>query len=142
MTWDEFYIGMAEYVSRKSKDTSTKTGAVIVRPDNTVCSVGYNGFAMKMPDISEWLQNREEKYSRIIHCEMNALLTAREPVKEHTLYTYPFVSCDRCAVHMIQTGITRFVFPKLPESLIERWGKSMAKSIQYFDECGIEWREL
>jgi len=142
MTWDEFYIGLAEYVSRKSKDPSTQTGAVIVRPDNTVCSVGYNGFAMKMPDISEWLQNREEKYSRIIHCEMNALLTAREPVKGYTLYTYPLISCDRCAVHMIQAGITRFVFPKLPESLIERWGKSTAKSIQYFDECGIEWREL
>jgi deoxycytidylate deaminase len=33
-----------------SKDPSTKVGAVIVRPDLTVASIGYNGFPRGMSD--------------------------------------------------------------------------------------------
>jgi len=30
MDWDQFYIGMCAYVSQKSKDRTTKVGAIIV----------------------------------------------------------------------------------------------------------------
>jgi len=42
--WDRWFLDMAEFVSGKSKDPSTKCGAVITRPDHTVVSMGYNGF--------------------------------------------------------------------------------------------------
>jgi hypothetical protein len=43
---------------------------------------------------------------------------------------------------MIQAGITTFVAPELPENLKERWGPSLDKTIQYFTECGVDWKEI
>jgi len=134
---NKFYLGMAQYVSTKSKDPSTKTGAVIVRPNKSLCSIGFNGFPMCMPDTPEYYANREEKYSRIVHCEMNALLFAKEEVKGYTLYTYPFLSCDRCFVHMIQAGITRFVAPQATEDQLSRWGAAFEKVRGYAREVGV-----
>jgi dCMP deaminase len=129
---------MARLVSTWSKDPSTQTGAVIVRPDKSVASVGFNGFSKKMLDTPERLQERKEKYSRIVHCEMNAALFAREPLIGYTLYTYPFASCDRCAAHMLQAGIMRFVFPQLPADKTERWSESVQRSLEYMRECGAQ----
>src|SRR6266850_3709075 len=106
--WDKFYLGLCKYISTKSKDPSTKVGAAIVRPDNSMASIGYNGFPQKMPDKSEWYANREEKYSRVVHGEINALTFCKdESLVGYTLYTTPFAPCDRCFVQMVQTGITR-----------------------------------
>lgn len=135
--WDFRFIDLARVVSTWSRDPSTKTGAVIVRPDKTVCSMGFNGFPRKMFDEETYYQNREEKYSRIVHCEMNALLFAREPVIGYTLYTYPFISCDRCFVHMAQAGIRRCVAPRATPEQEERWGDSFKKTLLYAAETGI-----
>lgn len=136
--WDKFFLGLAQYVSTASKDPSTKTGAVIVRPDNTIASVGYNGFPSNIEDRKDRLENRELKYELIIHCEMNAALNAREPLYGYTLYTVPFLSCTRCAVHMIQAGITRVVAPKVPEHLQERWGANLQRSREIFEEADVD----
>lgn len=63
-----FYLGLAAYMSQRSKDPSTKTGAVIVGPDEAVISVGWNGFPSGMSDRAEFWSDREQKYSRVIHC--------------------------------------------------------------------------
>lgn len=139
--WDRYFLNLAANIATMSKDPSTKTGAVIVRSDKTAVSLGFNGFPKNMPDNPEWYNNRDEKYSRIVHCEMNALLHAREPVTGYTLYTYPFASCDRCAVHMLQAGIDKFVFPVIPEHLKERWEKTLEKTKQYFRECSVNFKE-
>jgi dCMP deaminase len=103
-----------------------------------VLSVGFNGFPQSMPDNPEWYANREEKYSRIVHCEVNALLLAEGSARGCTLYTWPFASCDRCAVQMLQAGISRFVYPTIPEHLKERWQAILDKTKRYFDECQVE----
>lgn len=137
--WDLFYLGMAQYVSSASKDPSTKTGAVIVGPNNAVISVGFNGFPKGMPDDEALYANREEKYSRIVHCEINALIYAGRSIPEgSSLYTYPFMSCDRCVVQMLQAGIRRFVAPVATKDQIERWGDAFAKTRKYILECGGE----
>lgn len=138
--WDLRYLALAQFVSTWSKDPSTKTGAVIVAGDKSVMSLGFNGFPSGMPDDPELYANREEKLSRIIHCEMNALLHAnRKKLPEGvTLYTYPFMSCDRCVVHMIQAGIRRFVAPEPTKAQLERWGESFAKTRKYILEVGAE----
>jgi dCMP deaminase len=136
--WDKDFLELIDFwAQKKSKDPSTKTGAVIVRPDRTIVSMGYNGFAKDMRDDPELYADRETKYSRVIHCEMNALIFARQDVTGCTLYTTPFPSCDRCCVHMIQAGIKRMVAPALPDHLKERWGKSIEKTQAYCDEAGI-----
>lgn len=139
--WDLRFLKMAELVGLWSKDPSTKTGAVIVRPDRSVCSVGFNGFPKEMPDIKINYENRDEKYSRIVHCEMNALLFSRECVDGYTLYTWPYASCDRCCVHMLQAGIKRFVFPVSPEDKKIRWAEALQRTKNYIEECKCEWAE-
>ena len=134
--WDYRYLALVDLVASWSKDPSTKTGAAIVRPDFTLCSIGYNGFPSAMPDQQENYNNREAKYSRIIHCEMNALLHVRERVAGYTLYTTG-CSCDRCFVHMVQAGISRFVFFYRPE-MQARWGKQFEAVEEYAKECGVE----
>ena len=71
-----WFLELAKLASTRSKDPSTKTGAVIVRPNKTVVSVGFNGFPQGMPDDEELYKDRDEKYSRIVHCEVNALIFA------------------------------------------------------------------
>ena len=142
MEWDVYYLRMARLASTKSKDPSTKTGAVIVRPDRSFCSSGFNGFPQCMEDRPEWYLNRDEKYSRIVHCEINALLFAREPVRGYTLYTWPFASCDRCCVQMLQAGITRFVFPEPIADALTRWGEAFVKTKDYITNSHASWDEL
>jgi dCMP deaminase len=141
-SWDKFYLGMAQYVSTKSKDPSTKAGAVIVRPDRTVVSVGFNGFPKQMPDNPEWYANREEKYSRVVHCEINAMIHSYENLKGYILYTYPFAPCDRCVVQMLQAGIVRFVFPEPTADALTRWADAFVKTKKYITECGATWEEV
>lgn len=140
--WDLRFLELAYLVSTWSKDPSTRCGAVIVRPDRTVCSVGYNGFPRNLPDDPVQLQSRDAKYSQIIHAEVNALVHAREPVTGYALYTWPFLSCDRCTVQMLQAGISRFVAPfKYADDSLRRWHDSLCLSRKYIETAGATFRE-
>lgn len=134
---------MAKLVSTWSKDPSTKTGAVIANGKQFI-SVGYNGFPKGMPDLDELYAYRDEKYSRIVHCEINALIFAGAHPKldGSTLYTVPFLSCDRCVVQMLQAGVKRFVAPPPTAEQITRWGVAFMRTKQYIEECGATYQEI
>jgi dCMP deaminase len=134
--WDRYFLDLATSVSKASKDPSTKVGAVIVRPDRTVASVGYNGFPRGIADTAERLNNREIKYELIVHGEINAMDTAREPLHGYTLYTWPFLTCAKCCLQVIQKGIKRVVAPILDN---DRWNDSLLKSQRLYDEAGVTW---
>lgn len=140
--WDLRYLKMAELVSTWSKDPSTQTGAVIVRANGTVAGVGFNGFPKGMSDDPALYANREEKYSRIVHCEVNALLFSGGLIEGATLYTWPFISCDRCLVQMLQAGIKRFVAPAASLDGLSRWGSAFDKVKKYVAEAGVELLEV
>lgn len=132
--WDRRYLSLAELVSGWSKDPSTKTGAVLVGMNNRIVSVGYNGFPPGIADDAR-LNDRETKYKTIIHCEVNAVLSAGRPVRGATLYTVPFLSCPPCASIMIQAGIVRVV------SFVnynERWAADLAVAESLLREAGVE----
>ena len=141
LKWDLRFTELAKLVSTWSKDPSTKTGAVIAS-GKRIISTGFNGFPIRMEDIEEVYADREEKYSRIVHFEMNALLFAKESVQGTTLYTYPFISCDRCFVYMLQAGITRFVAPIPTEEQLTRWGTAFDRVRKYAIEANVELIEL
>lgn len=137
--WDLRFLKLAKEISTWSKDPSTKTGAVLVGLDNNIVATGYNGFPRIIKDTPELLNNREEKLKRIIHCEMNALLHAPFGINECTLYTWPDMSCARCATHMIQAGVWRVVYPVFngEHLMAERWAKDFEVSKELFDEAGV-----
>lgn len=140
--WDERFLELAEHVSYWSKDPSTKCGAVIVRPDKTVCSVGFNGFPKGCDDSPELYADRELKYARVVHAEQNAILHAREPLNGYTMYTYPpsiGPSCDRCTAHIIQAGIRRVVYKhKDSGSFNDRWSEAIERGLDMYKEAGVE----
>jgi dCMP deaminase len=137
MNWDQYFLRIAAVAASKSKDPSTQVGAVIVRPDRTIVSVGYNGFPRGVADTPERLNDRPTKYSLVVHAEMNAILSARESLNGYTLYTVPFMPCDRCFVHVIQAGIKRVVFPPATSSQQERWGEAFARVRTLAEETNI-----
>lgn len=140
--WDRRYVELARLVSTWSKDPSTQVGAVLVRPDNSVASIGYNGFPKGIEDTEERLNDRDTKYSFVIHAEMNAVLNAHDDVRGDTLYLWPLLCCDRCAVHMIQAGIKRVVAPSCPTDKADRWEPILKNSRARFGEAGVEWVEI
>ena len=141
--WDARFLELADLVASWSKDPSTKTGAVIVRPDRTIASIGYNGFPRGLSDDVTYLRDRETKYSRTVHCEMNAILSAREPLHGYTLYTVPFLSCDRCFVHVVQSGIKVVVAPRCTDpDKLSRWGAAFRTVRSMAKEAGVEVVEL
>jgi dCMP deaminase len=141
--WDLRFIEMSRLVSTWSKDPSTKVGAVIVRPNGSIASVGFNGFPQKMTCCDHQYENREEKYSRIIHGEINALtFCTDESLNGYTLYTTPFMPCDRCFVQMVQVGITRFVAPKATPDQLTRWGVAFERVRKYAVECNVQLVEI
>ena len=135
-SWDDRFLGLAAHIATWSKDPSTKCGAVLVRPDRTIASLGYNGFPRGIEDAPELYANREEKYKRVVHAEMNAMLFAREPVAGMTLYTWPCLPCCRCATCIIQMGIVRVVAPYGSRELWDRHDFEL--TCRMLDEALIE----
>jgi len=138
--WIGRFLKLAREISSWSKDPSTKCGAVIVRPNKTIASLGYNGFPRSMRDDDRFYCDRDVKYSRILHAEDNALLSAVENLHSYALFIYPLPPCDRCAVRIIQSGIQYVFAPELLGSARERWQESVSRSQSYFDESGVHYQ--
>lgn len=140
--WDDRFLKMAELVASWSKDPSTKCGAVIVRPDKTIASTGFNGFPKGCDDSSEIYADRDLKLSRVVHAEQNALLHAREDLTGYTMYTWPpgfGPSCDRCTAHIIQAGIAKVVYkPDSSAEFASRWKEAVERGLQMYEEAGVE----
>jgi len=137
--WHLRFLDLSNTIAEWSRDPSTKVGAVIVRPDKTIASVGYNGLARGVEDTDERLNNRELKYPLTMHAELNAILSAREPLAGYTMYT-SMHPCTSCASAMIQAGVGRVVTRagKYPD----RWAESFSMARTIFREAGIEFLEV
>lgn len=142
MTQDQKYLTLAKSIAEIfSKDPSTKVGAVIVRPNNTVASVGYNGFPRGMNDDASLYANREFKVANIVHAEANAIVHAQGPLDGCTIYVWPIMPCPECMKLIIGSGITKVVSQEFgPQD--ELFKKSLNwRVFQTFDmsrECGVK----
>lgn len=136
MAWDRRFLALARHISTWSKDPSTQVGAVIVRPDRTVASMGFNGFPQGVEDTPARLLNRDDKLDLIVHAEVNALAFAREPLRFCTLYVWPLPPCIRCATSIIQHGVGRVVAPE--PGLDSQWWKSVMEAKAILLEAGVE----
>ena len=59
--WDDYFVGIAFAVSKRSPDPSTKHGCVIVNSENRIISTGYNGPIAGIDD-NKVIWERPEKY--------------------------------------------------------------------------------
>lgn len=139
--WDKRMLQLARLVSTWSRDTSTQCGAVITDGRKRVLSLGFNGFPQGMDDDPNLYADREQKYSRIVHAEMNALLFAQQIPADASMYVYPLLPCDRCVVQLLQAGVRRFVSLECASEKAERWRASLDRACKYIEECGGKWIE-
>jgi len=139
--WDRRFLDLCKTIASWSKDPSTKCGAVIVRPNRTIVSLGYNGFPRDICDTAERLNDRQVKYSLTVHSEMNALHNAPCSVDGFTIYCYPFVACNACTIHLIQAGIKRVVAPLPSGDILSRWASDIKVTKELLKEAGVELTE-
>lgn len=140
--WDTRFMRLAREIATWSKDPSSKIGAVIVNDDRRILATGYNGFPKGIQDTSERLNDREQKYSMIVHAELNALMNALYAgvsVKGATLYVYGLPVCSDCTKSVIQSGIERIVITDpYRDEVQEKWKEIWAtKSYPMFTETGM-----
>lgn len=134
--WDTRFIDLANHIAQWSKDPSTKVGAVIVRPDRSIASVGFNGFPRGVLDLEDRLSHRPVKYIMTVHAELNAILSAKEPLTGYTIYVNPLHPCANCAASIIQSGISRVV--TMSGDGGGRWSDSFAAASEMFVEAGVD----
>lgn len=133
--WDIRFMELAKFISSWSKDPSTKVGAVIIDSNHRIVSVGFNGYPQHIPDDD--LHDRERKYAKIIHAEMNALLFAQRNLEQCEIFVYPMAPCSQCASAIIQSGIHRVVTIKATEKQYERWGDKIKLTEEMFLSANV-----
>lgn len=139
LKWDKRFLELAEFISKWSKDPSTKVGAVITDNKRKIVSIGYNGLPRNIKDDLAILNDRDLKYQMIVHAERNALLFANNTILNGcTIYTYPFMPCSVCAGMIIQSGIGRVVSYKNTDV---KWEESFNISRRMFRESGVKLME-
>lgn len=109
--WDERWMGLAHHIAGWSKDRSRKIGCVIVDHDNTLVSMGWNGFPRGSDDEVEERHQRPTKYLWSEHAERNAIYNAaRKGVRLEGCRMYlQFFSCSHCARAALQSGISEII---------------------------------
>ena len=136
--WNEWFMKHVYLAAEKSKDPRTKVGAVLVK-DNHIISTGYNGFPVGVIDSLDRYNDRESKYSFIVHAEHNSILTAARmgmSVEGSTLYTQG-IPCNECSKAIIQSGIKYIVVHKQWPTMIPKWVESCKISEMMFNEADI-----
>ena len=114
ISWDEYFMGVAELSARRSKDPNTQVGACIVSPENKILSMGYNGMPIGCSD-DEFPWDREgdpydTKYYYVTHSELNAILNYRGGSLEGCKLYVTLFPCNECAKAIIQSGIRELIY--------------------------------
>jgi len=137
--WDLRFYELAQNVAKWSKDTNKQTGAVIVGPDKTEKTFGYNGFPRGANDNVSERYEKPLKYMWTEHAERNAIFkAAKEGLKIDGCSMYvTYFPCADCARAIIQSGIIKVYTPK-PDLTHHKWGKSWKESILMFTECNVK----
>lgn len=128
MTKDNYYIGIAEAVSKKSTCLEKHYGAVIVKNDR-IASTGYNGapthefHCIVCTKVCSAKDESAYTSCRSVHAEMNAIISAsKEEMQNATLYLAGFDAktekeiiaepCDICLRLIKNAGIAKVINKK------------------------------
>jgi dCMP deaminase len=137
--WTFRGLKLAKEISTWSKDPSTKVGSVILDQNHRVISVGFNGYPKGCND--DGMENREEKYKKVLHSEINAILFAKQDLKNCTIYVYPMPPCCRCAGAIIQSGISSIITLEPSPEQYERWGDDFDIAYKMYQERNVHFMQ-
>ncbi len=143
ITWEEYFMAIAQLSAKRSKDPNTQVGACVVNGKKRIIGIGYNGFPTGCSDDElPWSREGEylrTKYPYVCHAEMNAITNAsnKNELDGATIYVSLF-PCNECAKLMVQVGIKEVVYldDKYPDQDI------FVAARRIFDMAGIRCRQL
>jgi dCMP deaminase len=143
ISWEEYFMAVAQLSARRSKDPSTQVGACIVNKNKRIIGIGYNGFPAGCSDDQlPWSREGaflDTKYPYVCHAEMNAITNAtnRPDLNEATLYVSLF-PCNECAKLIVQVGIVEVVY------LSDKYHDDdvFVAARRIFDMAGVKYRQL
>lgn len=135
MNWTDYFMGMAQSAAAKSKDPSTKVGAIIVDSDKRIISVGYNGPPRGTNDACAYA-DRDTRLRRTLHAEENAILFAGRIPRGCSMYCthHP---CAHCAALICQVNIAMVYHPPIEEGFLLRWETDITDARAMFSEAGV-----
>lgn len=147
-TWQRKHFDVAILKASGSKDPRTKVGCVIINPENIELSSGYNGFARKVRDTQERLNDRATKLMLTVHAEANAVAAAAR-IGHSLLGSTAYVTlpvCAACAGLLIQAGVAK-IFNLAENNVGEGlansdWRASCRIAIDMMEEAGVKWVEF
>lgn len=103
--WETYALKLAFVASERSEDPYLKVGACLLRYDNSVAGLGYNGAP---PGIEIDWSDRDERRKRVVHAEVNALRYT-EPGK-CKLLTCTHLPCNDCLRMIASYGIKNITY--------------------------------
>ena len=143
ISWEEYFMAIAELSALRSKDPSTQVGACIVNHGKRIIGIGYNGFPTGCSDDElPWDREGEfldTKYPYVCHAEMNAITnSSNKPQLEGATMYVSLFPCNECAKLIVQVGIKEVVY--LSDKYHEEPVFVAARRI--FDMAGVSYRQL
>ena len=142
ISWDEYFMGVAQLAAKRSKDPNTQVGACIVSQDNKILSMGYNGFPSGCSDDEfPWERDGDAydtKYPYVCHAELNAILNCRGANLEGSRLYVALFPCNECAKAIIQSGIKEVVY--ISDKYANTMGTKASKRM--FEAAGVKMTKL
>ena len=139
------FLPDAKAAQGRSKDRSTKVGAVVLDDDYNIRGSGYNGFPRGVSDDIDERHERPMKYKFSSHAEENVVAQAARvgvSLKGCTLLLTSLHPCTSCARMIIQAGIKRVLAPlKKDEGRGEYrvdWNEEERLALEMFQEAGVD----
>ena len=131
--WDNIFFSEAVLWSRRSHDSETQCGCVLVK-NKTVIATGYNGFMRDIND-SALPNTRPKKYPFMIHAEANAVYNCAREGKS-TLGARAYITappCTTCLQMLWQCGIHEIYFSNLSSPKSDVWSKRYNDVLRQID---------
>ena len=142
ISWDEYFMAVAQLSALRSKDPNTQVGACIVDKNKKIVGTGYNGFPTGCSDDNlPWERTGDKldtKYPYVCHAELNAILNSiSRDLSGCSLYVVLF-PCNECAKAIIQSGIKAVYYKdnKYADSA------EVKASMKMFDMAGVSYKQL
>ncbi|MGC2871756.1 deoxycytidylate deaminase [Ihubacter sp. rT4E-8] len=140
LSWDEYFMEMAELTAKRSTCLRRHVGAVIVK-DKHIIATGYNGAPRGIRHCDEYggclrqkLQipsGQRHELCRALHAEQNAIIQAAtlgQSIEGGTIYI-THQPCVICAKMIINAGLSRIVVREgYPDDL----------AVEILDEAGLK----
>ena len=143
ISWEEYFMAIAQLSAKRSKDPSTQVGACIVNANKRIIGIGYNGFPIGCSD-DELPWGREgdfldTKYPFVCHAEMNAITNAaNKPDLDGASMYVSLFPCNECAKLIVQVGVREVVF------LSDKYHQEdiFVAARRIFDMAGVVYRQM